>query len=104
MALLEEEGMDLGFLHQVGYFVLILLKISQWLMDKHSALDLSIRRLGFYLRNHILVENITVTLKNMRIQFNLNIPGTYLEQLSPQKVQEFSYFIRLVTIFLLSTQ
>jgi len=65
----------------LSYFVLILLKILQWLRDKTVSLDLSIRLLAFHLRRHILLENITVTLKSMKVQFKQNILDTYLENL-----------------------
>lgn len=65
----------------LSYFVLILLKILQWLKDKSISLDLSIRRLAFQVRRNILLENITVTLETMKIQFKQNILDTYLEQL-----------------------
>jgi hypothetical protein len=65
----------------LSYFVLILLKILQWLKDKSISLDLSIRRLAFQVRKNILLENISVTLETMKIQFKQNILDTYLEQL-----------------------
>jgi len=65
----------------LSYFVLILLKILQWLKDKKMCLDLSIRRLAFQVRKNILFENISVTLNAMKIQFKQNILDTYLEQL-----------------------
>jgi hypothetical protein len=65
----------------LSYFVLILLKILQWLKDKSISLDLSIRRLAFQVRKNILLENITVTLNAMKIQFKQNILDTYIEQL-----------------------
>jgi len=65
----------------LSYFILILLKILQWLKDKNISLDLSIRRLAFQVRKNILLENITVTLKTMQIRFKQNILDTYLEQL-----------------------
>ena len=65
----------------LSYFVLILLKILQWLKDKSISLGLSIRQLAFQVRKNILVENITVTLKTMQIRFKQNILDTYLEQL-----------------------
>jgi hypothetical protein len=37
--------------------------------------------LAFHLRRYILMERITVTMKNMKIQFKQNILDTYLEQL-----------------------
>jgi len=65
----------------LSYCILILLKILQWLKDKNAALSLSIRSLAFHVRRHILLENITVTLKSMKIQFRQNILDSYLEQL-----------------------
>jgi len=65
----------------LSYCVLILLKIIQWLRDKNIPLDLSIRLLAFYVRKYILLENITVTLKTLKIQFKQNILESYLEQL-----------------------
>jgi hypothetical protein len=65
----------------LSYFVLILLKVLQWLKDKKRALDLSIRSLAFQLRKHILLENISVTLENMKIRFKQNILDTYFEQI-----------------------
>jgi transposase len=65
----------------LSYCVLIFLKILQWLRDKHLSLGLSIRGLAFHVRRYILLENIAVTLKNMRIQFKQNILDSYLEQL-----------------------
>ena len=65
----------------LSYFVLILLKILQWLRDKTVSLDLSIRLLAFHLRRDILLENIIVTLKSMKVQFRQNILDTYLENL-----------------------
>jgi hypothetical protein len=65
----------------LSYFVLILLKILQWLKDKNTSLDLSIRQLAFQVRKNILLENITVTFEMMQIRFKQNILDTYLEQL-----------------------
>ena len=65
----------------LSYFVLILLKILQWLKDKSISLDLSIRWLAFQVRKNILLENITVTLNAMEIKFKQNILDTYLERL-----------------------
>jgi len=65
----------------LSYFVLILLKILQWLKDKSISLDLSIRRLAFQVRKNILIENITVTLETMQIRFKQNILDTYLDEL-----------------------
>jgi transposase len=65
----------------LSYFVLIFLKILHCLRDNRLSLDSSIRQLAFLVRRHILLENISITLKNMRIQFKQNILDTYLEQL-----------------------
>jgi hypothetical protein len=65
----------------LSYCALIFLKIFQWLGDKNISFTLSIRSLAFHVRRHILLENITVTLKTMKIQFKQNILDTYLEQL-----------------------
>ena len=65
----------------LSYCVLILLKILQRLRDPSASWELSIRSLAFHVRKHILVENITVTLKAMRIRFQQNILDSYLEQL-----------------------
>lgn len=65
----------------LSYFVLIFLKILQWLRDKHVSLDSSIRFLAFQVRRRILLQNITVVLKTMRIHFKQNILDSYLEQL-----------------------
>jgi hypothetical protein len=65
----------------LSYFVLVLLKIIQWLRNKKQALDLSIRYLAFQLRRHILSESIILTLKAMRIRFKQNILDTYLAQI-----------------------
>jgi len=65
----------------LSYFVLIFLKILQWLKDKKRCLDLSIRRLAFQVRNNILLENISVTLNAMKIRFKQSILDTYLDQL-----------------------
>jgi SRSO17 transposase len=65
----------------LSYFTLILLKILQWLKDKKISLDLSIRALALQVRRQILVERITVKLKNLKIQFKQNILDSYLEQL-----------------------
>ena len=65
----------------LSYCALIFLKILQWLRDKKASLHLSIRLLAFHVRRRILIEQITVTMKNMRIQFKQNILDSYLEQL-----------------------
>jgi len=65
----------------LSYFVLVLLKILQWLRNKTIPLNLSIRFLALHVRKHILLENISLTLKNMNIRFKQNILDSYLEQL-----------------------
>ena len=65
----------------LSYFVLIFLKILQWLKDQCVSLDLSIRSLAFQVRKHVLLEKITVTLETMQIRFKQNILDTYLETL-----------------------
>jgi hypothetical protein len=65
----------------LSYFVLILLKILQWLKDKSASSDLSIRCLASQVRRHVLLENITATLETMQIRFKQNILDTYLEEL-----------------------
>ena len=65
----------------LSYCVLIFLKILHWLRDKTTSLNLSIRLLAFHVRKHILVEQITVTIKTMKIQFKQNILDSYLEKL-----------------------
>lgn len=67
----------------LSYFALMSLKVLQWLRDNHTISDLSIRRLAFYVRKHILVETITVILKTMKIQFKQNVLDTYLDPLYP---------------------
>jgi hypothetical protein len=51
--------------------------------DKGATLYMSIRRRAFHVRKHILIENIKVTLRTMRIQFKQNILDAYLENLCP---------------------
>ena len=65
----------------LSYFVLMVLKILQWLRDKTTCLNLSIRLLAFVVRRYILVEHIRVTMKTMKIRFKQNILDTYLEQI-----------------------
>ncbi len=64
----------------LSYFVLILLKILQWLEDKKRCLNLSIRRLAFQVRINILLENISVTLNTKKIRFKQSILDSYLEK------------------------
>jgi len=65
----------------LSYGILILLKILQRLRDQNASWDLSIRSLAFHVRRHILLENITVTFKAMRIRFQQNILDSYLDKL-----------------------
>ena len=65
----------------LAFFVLTILKVFQWLIDKQTALNLSIRFLAFQVRKFVLIEFITVTLKNINIAFKQNILDSYLEQL-----------------------
>jgi SRSO17 transposase len=65
----------------LSYFTLLLLKILQWLRNKNFSLDVSIRVLALQVRRNILVDQITVTLKTMKIQFKQNLLDSYLEQL-----------------------
>jgi len=65
----------------LSYFTLILLKILQWLKDKSISLDLSIRALALQVRRQIMIERITVKLKNLKVQFKQNILDSYLEEL-----------------------
>jgi hypothetical protein len=65
----------------LSYGILILLKILQRLRDQSASWDLSIRSLAFHVRKYILLENITVTFKAMRIRFHQNVLDSYLEKL-----------------------
>jgi hypothetical protein len=65
----------------LSYGILILLKILQRLRNPSASWDLSIRSLAFHVRRHILLENITITFKAMRIRFQQNILDSYLEKL-----------------------
>jgi hypothetical protein len=65
----------------LSYFTLILLKILQWRKDKRISLDLSVRTMALQVRKQILVERITVKLKNLKVRFNENILDSYLEEL-----------------------
>jgi len=64
----------------LSYCVLIFLKILQRLRDQRASWNLSIRSLAFHVRRHILMENIAVTFKAMKIRFQQNILDSYLEQ------------------------
>jgi hypothetical protein len=63
----------------LSYFALMFLKVLQWLRDKNTISNLSIRRLAYYVRKFLLIENITVILKTMKIQFKQNILDSYLD-------------------------
>ena len=65
----------------LSYFVLVFLKLLQWLRDKKSSLDISIRLLAFYVRQHIIIEHISVTLQSMKVRFKQNILECYLEKI-----------------------
>jgi hypothetical protein len=65
----------------LSYSTLILLKILQWRKDKRISLDLSVRTMALQVRKQILVERITVKLKNLKVRFNENILDSYLEEL-----------------------
>jgi len=65
----------------LSYFVLILLKVLLCLRCKDHAFYFSIRLLAFHVRKYILLENITVTPNNMKVQLKQNILDSYLEQL-----------------------
>jgi hypothetical protein len=65
----------------LSYSILIFLKILQRLRGPSASWDLSIRSLAFHVRRHILLENIAVTFKAMRIRFQQNILDSYLENL-----------------------
>lgn len=65
----------------LSYGVLIFLKILQQLRVQNVSWNLSIRSLAFHVRRHILLENITVTFKTMKIRFQQNILDSYLETL-----------------------
>jgi transposase len=64
----------------LSYSILIFLKILQRLRGPSASWDLSIRSLAFHVRRHILLENIAVTFKAMRIRFQQNILDSYLEK------------------------
>lgn len=65
----------------LSYFTLVLLKILQWSKDKSISLAVSIGFLALQVRKQILIERITVKLKNLKIQFKQNILDSYIEQL-----------------------
>jgi len=65
----------------LSYSVLVFLKILQWLRDKTISPTPSIRLLAFYVRKHIIIEQISVTLRCMKVRFNQNILEHYLEKI-----------------------
>ena len=65
----------------LSYCVLVLLKILQWMRDKACSLTISIRQLAFYVRKHIIIEQISVTLRSMEIRFEQNLLELYLEKI-----------------------
>ncbi len=65
----------------LSYTLLILLKILQWLRNQTVSLDVSIRLLAFQVRRHILLTHITVTLNQMKVEFNQSFLDTYLEKI-----------------------
>ncbi len=65
----------------LSYSVLVFLKILQWLRDKTISLTSSIRLLALYVRKHIIIEQISVTLRCMKVCFNQNILEYYLEKI-----------------------
>jgi hypothetical protein len=65
----------------LSYSVLVFLKILQWLQDKKISLNISIRLLAFYVRKHIIIEQISVTLRCMKVRFKQNILEYYLEKI-----------------------
>jgi hypothetical protein len=67
------------------YLALIALEILQRLRKKIPCLNLSIRLSVFHVRRYILVEQITVTMKTMKIRFKQNILDIYLEQICVKK-------------------
>jgi hypothetical protein len=67
----------------LSYSFLVFVAILAASKAKGATLYMSIRRLAFHVRRHILIENIKVTLRTMRIQFKQNILDAYLERLCP---------------------
>jgi hypothetical protein len=67
----------------LSYSFLVFFSILAVSKDNEAILSISIRRLAFHVRRHILIENIKVTLKTMRIQFKQNILDAYLEKVCP---------------------
>lgn len=65
----------------LSYFVLVFLKILQWLRNKKISLDISIRLLAFYVRKHIIFEHISITLRSLNIRFKQNILELYFEKI-----------------------
>lgn len=67
----------------LSYSFLVFVAILATSQAKGATSYMSIRRLAFHVRRHILIENIKVTLRTMRIQFKQNILDAYLEKLCP---------------------
>jgi len=67
----------------LSYSLLVFFAILAVSKDNDATLYMSIRRRAFHVRKHILIENIKVTLRTMRIQFKQNILDAYLEKLCP---------------------
>jgi len=65
----------------VSYVVLVVLKILQWLRDKTISLTISIRLLASYVRKHIIIEQISITLKCMKVRFEQHVLESYLEKI-----------------------
>ncbi|MGE5840390.1 MAG: transposase, partial [Deltaproteobacteria bacterium] len=65
----------------LSYSFLAFVAILAASKTKEATLHMSIRRLAFHVRKHILIENIKVTLRTMRIHFRQNILDAYLEKL-----------------------
>ena len=67
----------------LSYSLLVFFAILAVSKDNDATLYMSIRRRAFHVRKHILIQNIKVTLRTMRIQFKQNILDAYLEKLCP---------------------
>ena len=65
----------------LSYCVVVLLKILQWMRDNAFSLTISIRQLAFYIRKHIIIEQISVTLRSMEIRFEQNLLELYLDKI-----------------------
>ena len=67
----------------LSYSLLVFFAILAVSKDKGTTSYMSIRCRAFHVRKHILIENIKITLRTMRIQFKQNILDAYLEKLCP---------------------